>query len=198
MGLIAPTTINLYLDHNFITELPALMMATSPTPVQRIHFGSNNITRVDVNAFRWFPQLNLLYLTSNFLTELPVGVFAWIPHLASLGLSDNMFAAAPILPPLPKMVSYVFDGNPLSTPLSKANLAGIASSVQVLSLQSINLGTLGVPSNLFEDMTAVGSIDLSSNGLTSLPNDLFLPVAHLLSTLTMEVDTCFWARWFCC
>ena len=186
---IDPQTFRLFLSSNAIAELPSKMMATGPTNVRGLQFSRNRITRIAVDAFQWFPLLDLLLLDGNLLTEINPGMLLHTPRLERFNINTNHIMMPPVFPFMPRLVQLFMDENLLGGNLTRAHLAGLSSTLQMVSAQHIlPEGITTLPADLFADCANITFLELSDNYMTALDDRFFDGCVNTLVTIVLDVS----------
>eukprot|EP00960_Hanusia_phi_P006874 196302-Hanusia_phi.AAC.2 len=135
-----------------------------------LDLSNNRITSITTDFFHNVTILDSLDLSYNQLTTLPQGVFNGLPSLRRLDLSYNQFSDLPaIIGILPITLQFLgLDGSHLSS-----IPAGIKNFSAMNSLSLKNNQLTSIPDNFFESMTSLSrNVDLSYNQLTILPTSI--------------------------
>ena len=148
---------------------PSVTQALSGATTLRLEV--NNLTSIPAQSFANLTGLAELYLYENDISSIGTDAFANMSGLSRLALRDNNLTAvaADLYSNLPSL-RYLY--------LYNNNIASIASQAftnlpKLERLRLYNNSISELPEGIFDGLNAA-EIDLSDNGLTALPKDLFV------------------------
>ena len=79
---------NFDFSHDFIAEISDTSLRNCPA-LEVVALSDNNIRRISADAFRYNPNLWMVYLTHNYITDLPRNLFTSLPNLRYVMLDGN-------------------------------------------------------------------------------------------------------------
>ncbi|XP_034039836.1 carboxypeptidase N subunit 2 [Thalassophryne amazonica] len=184
---------SLQLKGNNISHLPTFLFVKLHN-LNLLDLSLNSLEEVTKQTFFGLDSLNSLKINNNLLRSLSFDTFYGVSHLTELSLEGNKIAELPdnIFSGLSKLKELNLRRNVLTTfgdkvfgieasNLKELNLKGnrlvelssISSltSLTDLILSSNQLSTL--PDDIFRNVTALENLDLSENRLTLLPETIF-------------------------
>lgn len=170
--VIPPRIHYLYLQNNFITELP-LESFKNATGLRWINLDNNRIRKVDQRVLEKLPSLVFLYMEKNQLEEVPS---ALPRNLEQLRLSQNLISRIPpgVFSKLENLLLLDLQHNRLSDGVFKAD------TFQGLK----NLMQLNLAHNILRKMPpkvppAIHQLYLDSNKIETIPNGYFKDFPNL-------------------
>ena len=185
-------------DFAGLTTLDVLAISRSPalttvpanafsevTSLTALVLTNNSISSVHADASNGLSALGSLVLFNNYIKVLEDGIFAGMDALYEIFMEHNLvsvldedtFAGAPNL----STISLAF--NRVSSVHADA-FAGRTDTLTDLSLQGNRISSL--PAGIFDDLTALTTLNLRDNELTALDPMLFTPFASALTFLDIR------------
>ncbi|XP_032441329.1 toll-like receptor 5 [Xiphophorus hellerii] len=200
----------LNLSHNLLGEIFSHTFA-SLTNLEILDLSHNHIGVLGYGSFSELPNLRFLNLTDNSLQEL--GFTAALPNLENLNLNSNKLTSSSVntitrfahnvsslsiqnnritqiysfLDQMKCLKLLLYGGNTIKWCILSRRVAPF--NVKVLDLHSSSLQSIwsqGKCLDLFDKFQNVTSLNLSSNGLRSLPQGIFKGLA---SVVTMDLSS---------
>ncbi|XP_023203022.1 toll-like receptor 5 [Xiphophorus maculatus] len=200
----------LNLSHNLLGEIFSHTFA-SLTNLEILDLSHNHIGVLGYGSFSELPNLRFLNLTDNSLQAL--GFPAALPNLENLNLNSNKLTSSSVntitqlahnvsslsiqnnritqiysfLDQMKRLKLLLYGGNTIKWCILSRRVAPF--NIKVLDLHSSSLQSIwsqGKCLNLFDKFQNVTSLNLSSNGLRSLPQGIF---KGLTSVVTMDLSS---------
>lgn len=164
----------LQLKHNMLADLPPLLFLNLHN-LRVLDLSLNRLTQVD---FSGLARLEVLKMSNNYFRNISSDTFQNVPQLKELSLEWNMIEELEegVFSGLSGLRVLNLRGNLLRT-FSDRVFGSEGSSLKELNLRGNRLSTMSSLSSL----TSLTDIILSSNMLTTLPEDIFRNVTDLES-----------------
>ncbi|XP_077190718.1 prolargin [Paroedura picta] len=170
--LIPPRIHYLYLQNNFIDELPEESFKNA-TELKWINLDNNRIKKVDKRVLDKLESLVFLYMEKNHLKEIPGNL---PPNLEQLRLSRNRISriATGAFHKLEHLLLLDLHNNELNDAVfNKNTFKGLKNLMQLnLARNILKKMPLGIP-------TAVHQLFLDKNNITDIPNNYFKDFPNL-------------------
>jgi Leucine-rich repeat (LRR) protein len=180
------STTTVLFHNNLIVELPARMFGPAARPsLQLLVFNSNQLTRIDPDAFELLQGLTALHLYNNWLTEIPMRALQPLINLESLELRSNHLTAMPALPFMPRLEAYILDGNRIS-PVTRTGLLNVSSTLKMFSFDGNYEFRVSFDADIFANCSQLAMVIMSSNLISELPDGIFAPIAATLTDLNLS------------
>lgn len=154
--IICPNTCECYKDKIFCDAAGLLRIPTIlPLRTKILDLRQNNISRIN-NEFWDLTQLETLDISYNNLSTVHIDAFMNNRYLKELQLEEN------------RLTSIVF----------KPDLWGLSEELRSLNVANNNLGP-ELSAGMFRRLISLQMLDLSGNGITTLPEDTFAGLVSL-------------------
>ena len=162
-----------------LTALPDGLFA-GLSSLQSLNLGSNDFTTLPVGIFAGLSSLKTLDLAAGYFTTLPVGIFAGLSALTTLELAHNDFTTLPdgLFAGLSSLESLELNNNRKNLQASAGLFAGLRK-LNKLQLQGSRLSAL--PAGVFDELGSLTKLHLEQNNLRKqdVPDGVFEPLTKL-------------------
>ena len=178
-------------DFNKVAVLPSRMGGPWAWVLDSFFLSNNGLALIELEAFRFFPNITYLQLNSNRLTEIEPGVFDFLPKLDKLSLRRNLLSRIPGFKLGVPLQQLVMDENPLIEVTREhfKNFSKILTSFWLDCAESC--GATVLAPDLFGDCVNLTQLVINGLPASSIHDNLFESGVKTLTGISLSVRLTF-------